>query len=181
MKTITIEIKKVKELTKAEKNLINKNRIKEFGKTAIINFSKDYEPDTFFFFVKDEGKIVAFVGLRPIKINYLGKQYKIGGICSLISIKKKRSYGRILIGALLSYLKKTGKSALGFTHQTKFCEKAGLGVEKDFVKRFIYKNPKTGEEIIDNDGDGIFYNGKDNFIKKVLSTKSKVYISVPHW
>ncbi len=181
MRKIIIEIKKVKELTQAEKSFINKNRLKEFGRGAIINFKKDYEPNTLFFFVRDGREVVAFVGLRPIRINYLGRCYRIRGICSLISVKKRKGYGRILIGALLSYLKKTGESALGFTHQTEFCQKAGLGVKKGFIKRFIYKNPKTGEEVVDTDGDGVFYNGRDNFIKRVLSTKSKVYIPVPHW
>jgi len=50
MRKVIIEIKKVKELTQAEKSFINKNRLKEFGRGAIINFKKDYEPNTLFFF-----------------------------------------------------------------------------------------------------------------------------------
>ena len=176
-----IEIKKVKNLSRAEKVFINQTRAEEFGSDEKKDFNKYYEPDTLFFFVKDNGETVAFGGLRPIKIIYLGVKYNILGICSTISIKKGKGYGRAFVEAMIDYFKKTGKSALGFTGKTKFFKKVGLGTKKDFIKRFVYRNPKTGEEVIDNDGDGIYYDGKDNFIKKVLSTKGVVYINVLHW
>jgi len=174
-------IKKNKNLTKSERKLINKNRIKDFGIKEKKDFNKDYEPDTLWFFVKDKRKTVALGGLRPINITYLSKRYKIWGICSIISIEKGKGYGRKLIKSMINYCRKTGKSALGFTEKTEFFKKVGLGTKKDFIKRFIYKNPETQEELIDNDGDGIYYSDQDNFIKKVLSTKSKVYIEVIHW
>lgn len=181
MQKITIEIIKNKNLSKAEKNLINKARVDDWGEKNRKDFKKDYEPDTEWIFVKDNNKIVSFGGLRPIKIKYMGKTYNIKGICSTISIIKEKAYGRIMIAGMISHLKKIGKTALGFTTKTWFFKKAGLGTKKDFVKRFIYINPKTKEKIYDNEGDGIFYNGKDNFIRKVLSTKSLVYINVLHW
>ena len=39
----------------------------------------------------------------------------------------------------------------------------------------------TKKEERDEEGDGIYIEGKDNFIKKVLSTKSPVHINIPHW
>jgi hypothetical protein len=119
--------------------------------------------------------------LRPISIVYLGVKYNIFGVCSILSIKKGKGYGRILISSMIKYAKKTGKTLLGFTLKAGFFKKAGLKIKKNFVKRFIYKNPKTGKEIIDDDGDGLYLNGKDNFIKKVLSNKSKVYIDILYW
>lgn len=178
MKVQTI---KNKNLTKSQKDFINRNRIKEFGKKEKKDFKKDYEPETSWFFVKKENKIVAFGGLRPIKIKYLGKTYNILGICSIISVKKRKGYGKILMSFMVDYSKKTGKTLLGFTEKTEFFRKAGLGTKKDFIKRFVYLNPKTGKIEIDNDGDGVYYNGKDNFIKEVLLTKSIVYIDVMHW
>jgi len=176
-----LEIKKNKNISNAEKALINKNRAKEFGKGEIKDFKKDYEPETLWFFVKEKGKVVALGGLRPITIKYLGKTYKIGGICSIISIVKGKGYGKILMSFMIDYSRKTGKTILGFTGKTEFFRKAYLGTKKDFIKRFIYKNPKTGEEIIDNDGDGIYYEGKDKIISKILSGKKPVYINVLHW
>ena len=104
-----IEIKKNKNLTKSEKDLINKNLVKEFGKKNVMNFKKDYEPDTEWIFIKDNGKTVSFCGLRSVKIEYLGKTYNIKGICSTISIVKGKGYGRMMVNAMINYLKKKGK------------------------------------------------------------------------
>ena len=178
---IKSEIKKNKILSESEKNLINNNRIKEFGKESIIDFKRDYEPNTEWFFVKENNKIVALGCLRPIIIDYLNKKHKIMGICSIISIEKGKGYGRKLIESMIDYLKKKGKTGLGFTNQTEFFKKAGLKTERDFIKRFVYKDSATKKETIDNEGDGIYYEGKEDFIKKVLSTQSMVFIEIIHW
>jgi hypothetical protein len=176
-----LQIIKNKNLSKAQKNLINNARVKEWGKDEKKYFSKDYELETLWFFVKDKNKIVAIGGLRPILFGYLGKEYSIGGICSIISIIKGKGYGKILISFMKSWSYENKKTILGFTTQTGFFEKAGLKTEKNFIGRFIYKNPLSGEEIIDNQGDGIYYEGKDKIISKILKTKKPVYISVLHW
>lgn len=181
MRFLSIEIVEDKNLSKEYIDLMNKWRKKEFGKDEVKNFKKDYFPSTKFFFVKVENEVVAFGGLRDISINYLGKTYKILGICNIVSIKKGSGYGKILISAIISFLKETGKTGLGFTKKTEFFKKTGLNTEKDFIKRFVYINPKTKEEIIDTDGDGIYYEGKDGFIKKVLSTNQVVQIPIIHW
>ena len=179
-KEIILKIIKNKNLPKEQKEMINNSRLKEWGE-GIINFNKDYEPDAKWFFIKKENKIVSFASLRPIKISYLGKRYNILGICSVISIERGKGYGKILISFIIKYFKENKKTGLGFTEKTEFFKKAGLETKKDFIKRFIYKNLKTGKEIIDNRGDGIYYNGKDNFIKTVLSNKNPVYININHW
>lgn len=79
-----------------------------------------------------------------------------------------------------SYSYESGKTILGFTTQTDFFKKAELKTEKDFIKRFIYKKP-NGEELTDNEGDGIYFEGKDRFVSKVLKTKQLVYIDIIHW
>ncbi len=181
MRIPTIEIIQDKDLPKNYTDLMNKWRKIEFGPDEIKHFKKDYFPSAKFFFVKDGKEIVAFGGLRDISISYLGKNHKILGICNIISIEKGKGYGQILISAMISYLKKTGKTGLGFTKKTAFFKKTLLNIRKDFIKRFVYRNPITKEEIVDNAGDGIYYDGKDGFIKKVLSTNSIVYIDIPHW
>ena len=175
-----IKIIKHKNLSRSYFNLINKTRVREWGDSERKN-KKDFEPDTKWFFVKDGRKVVSFGGLRPIKINYLGRKYNINGICSIISIEKGKGYGKVLVKAMINYLKKNGKTGLGFTLQTKFFEKTGLKAKKNFIQRFVYINPKTGKKTIDNEGDGIYYNGKDNFVSKVLKTKEIVYIPILHW
>jgi hypothetical protein len=178
---ISIKIVKNLNLTGVQKSLINKARVKEWGKDEKKNFSKDFEPGTEWFFVKDGVNVVSLGGLRPIKIEYSGKKYNIKGICSIISLVKGKGYGKNLIGRMIAHLKKNGKSGLGFTGKGVFFRKAGLEVKKNFIKRFVYRNPKTGKEIVDDDGDGIYFNGKDNLIRKVMSGKDNVYIEVLHW
>lgn len=178
---IIINIAKNKDLTESQKNTINKAREANWGESARKNFNKDYEPNTEWVFVYDDKKIVSFGGLRPIKINYLKKKYSIFGICSTISLVKGRAYGRIMTAGIIARLSKTGKSAIGFTEESGFFSKAGLKVEKDFIKRFVYINPKTKEKIYDSEGDGIYYEGKDKIISKILRTKSFVEIGVDFW
>lgn len=178
-----IDIVKNKNISKEIEGFINDLRQAQWPEDPRKDFEKSYEPDTRWLFLKDKNKILAIGGLRPIKINYLGKEYKIEGICSIISVEKGKGYGKIIMQKIINILKKENKTGLGFCgHKiTVFYEKAGLKTEKDFIKRFIYKNPKTGEEIMDNHGDGIYYEGKDKFVSKVLKSKNLVFISVLHW
>ena len=178
---ITIETKKVKELSSAEMNLMNKGRIINFGEETYKDWKKEYPLNSDVIFVKNNSRIAAFLVLRPIKINYLNQEYNILGICSVIALEQGRNYGRILVSAAISYCQSKNKTCLGFTNKTGFFKKAGFGTEVGFIKRFVYVNPKTKEKIVDEDGDGIFYNGKDNFIQKVLSTKSIIKIPILHW
>ena len=186
---IKVEIIKDKDLPRSYMDLMNKQRRKEAGPKEVKDFKKDYWPGATFFFVKDGKGIVAFGGLRDIKVNYLGKTYRILGICNIFSVKKGKGYGKILIHFMINYLKKKGKTGIGFCGKkvTKFYEKSGLKSKKSFTWRFAIKDPKTGKvKFDDEDCDGVYYNGKDNFIKKILSTKSIVYyclpdVKKPHW
>ena len=177
---VSLEIVENKNLATEQKIIINKARKKNFGKHNVKEFFKDYEPGTKWFFVKNGKQVVALGGIRPINVEHLGKYYKIGGICSIISLKKKKGYGRILMSFMVDYSIRTGKTILGFTGQTKFFRKADLGTEKDFIKRFVWIKP-DGEKSYDNKGDGIYYEGKDKFISRVLKTKSPVSIFVEFW
>ncbi len=175
-------IKSVNRLTRAEKILMNKIRVREGGKGIKKDFSKDYPAGTIFFFVKEKDKILSFGGLEPIKINYLGKDYNILGICNIFSVEKGKGYGGILIKEMIKYLKNKGKTGLGFTGATEFFKKTGLKTEKLFGKRFALKNPKTGELRFaekGEEGDGIYYEGKDKLISRMLKTKSLGYYWLP--
>jgi hypothetical protein len=178
--TLSVIKVKNKDLSKSQKEIINQARVSEWGKEYEKDFSKDYEPETIWFFVKNKGEVVALGGIRPIELNYLRKKYKIGGICSTISLIKGKGYGKILISFMKEYSYKTGKTILGFTTQTEFFKKVGLKIEKNFVKRFVYVKP-DGEEVFDDVGDGIYYEGRDKIISKILKTKKPVYIRVLHW
>jgi len=179
---MTIEIKKGKNLSKKDSDLMNYYRRKEYSSYKTEDFKKE-DPNSDFFFVKDSGKIVAFGMLKPVNVEYLGKKYNILGIGKGMAIEKGKGYGKIMMAARIKYLKKTGKTGLGFTLRKNlgFYEKSGLKTSKNFIKRFRYRNPITGKIVKDNVGDGIYYEGKDKLISKILSTKSIAYISVPFW
>lgn len=175
-----IDLARNRYLSEEEKTVINNARVANWGKVALKDFDEDYESDTLWVFVRDEGKIVSFGGMRPLEINYLGKCYNIFGLCSTISVVKGKGYGKVMAGGMLDYIKQSGKSALGFTTQTGFFAKAGLGTRKGLIKRFVWVK-ENGERILDNVGDGIFWDGKDDFLKKILESEDLVEIGVEHW
>jgi len=178
-----IVIKKVGDLTSEEKDMMNDSRVREFGESTVKDYDNDFPKKTIFFFVLDMGKIQSFGGLRPVEINYKGKKYKIMGLCSVISKEKNKGYGRELIKAMIRYLKKKKLTGLGFCGKriTPFYEKCGLESIQDFILRFHYKNPVSGLIEIDDDGDGIYSEGEDGFIQKVINSKDTVLIDIPHW
>lgn len=169
-----------KNLSPYQKSLINKARIKEWGRGEKKSFKKDFEPNTKWFFIKEKSKVVALGGLRPIELIYKNKSYNILGICSMIALEKGKGYGKILTQEMIKYSKKMGKTILGFTKKAKIFEKCGLKTKKDFIKRFVWMN-KNGEKVLDDDGDGIYYEGKDKFVSKVLKNKGMVEIPVEFW
>ncbi|MBS3083168.1 hypothetical protein J4423_00015 [Candidatus Pacearchaeota archaeon] len=181
-KNLSVEIIKNKDLTNKHKMIINHARVSHWGEAQRKDFSKDYEPNTLWFFIKNKGNVVSLGGIRPIKVRYLGKNLHIGGICSTISMEKRKGYGKIMISYMIDYSLKTGKTIIGFTGEKnlKIFEKTGLRVKKDFIRRFVWTKP-NGEPFYDNDGHGVYYEGKDRFITKLLKTKNYVYINVIHW
>ena len=178
--SIIVETKKGKELLPREIKLMINSRIKEYGRNT-IDFHKEWRNT--YLFVKENNKIVSFGMLKPVKIDYLGKTYSILGLANIIAVKKGKGYGRILIKSMIENLKKKGKTGLGFCDKkvTLFYNKSGLETKKGLIKRFKYKDKKTGEIIVDNDGDGLYYNGRDDLINKILSTKSTAYLNTFFW
>ena len=55
-----------------------------------------------------------------------------------------------------------------------------MKTKKDFIKRFVWIKP-DGERVYDHEGDGIYCEGKDKIISKILKTKKPVYIPILHW
>jgi hypothetical protein len=185
-----IEIKKGKDLPEEIFRFIRKARFTEYGEHN-TKFQKRDQDKTVFFFAKEDDMIVAMGALYPIKVNFNEKTYHIFGIGGILSIVKKKGYGKVIIKEIIKYLKKTRKTGLGFCGRKNkiFYEKVGLKYENLLGKRFALKNPKTGKikfEAPDDVGDGIYYEGKDKFITQVLKTKSVGYywlprIGDPHW
>ncbi len=179
---IEIDIKRVEKLSKKEINFMNKSRLKEYGKDSKVDFKKE-DKKAIFFFVKDNGKIVAFGMLKPVRVQFGNKKYNILGMGRGLAVEKGKEYGRILQTARIYYLKKTRKTSLAFTgkQNLKFFEKTGFKIAKNIIGKIRYKNPKTGKIVKDDDGHGIYYEGKDKFITKLIKSKLIAYINVPFW
>ncbi|MBU3923460.1 MAG: GNAT family N-acetyltransferase [Nanoarchaeota archaeon] len=180
-------IKKGKELSKTEIKLMVDSRLKEYGEN-----DKDFESgenQSVFFFVKDSGKVVSFGMLKPVKITYLGKVYNILGIGNIMSVVNGKGYGKILIGEMIEYLKKKGKTGLGFSGESNelFYEKAGLKVRKKFSQRFALRNPWNGKLLFDDENcAAIYHEGDDRLISKMLKGKGVGTYWIagmrdPHW
>ncbi|MEK6873496.1 MAG: hypothetical protein AABW91_01515 [Nanoarchaeota archaeon] len=180
--SIKIEKIRVKKIPKKYVDLMNKERKRKYGSKKPMDFKKE-DKNGVFFFVKNNKKIMAFGMLKPVKVEYLGKQYNILGMGRGMAIKKGVGYGRILNNARIKYASEKGKSVLAFTDRKNigFFKKVGFKISKDLIKRFRYKNPETGKIIYDPDGDGVYLEGKDKLISKMLKTKEIAYIEIPFW
>jgi hypothetical protein len=184
---IQIISKKVEKLSKKEINFMNDCRIKEYGKGSSVDFKKEDSKGELIF-VKDNNKIVAFGMLKPVILKFLNKKYTILAMGRGMSVIKGKEYGRILQAVRIYYIKKAGKTSIAFTDKKniKFYEKAGFKIVKNFTERFRYKDPITGEIVKDDEdgeepGDGVFYEGKDKLITKMLSNKSPAYVDGQTW
>ncbi|MBU2562567.1 MAG: GNAT family N-acetyltransferase [Nanoarchaeota archaeon] len=186
MRNLVIEIKKGKELPKSFINEWNRIMYKTFKSKPLSNFEKNI-----FFILKKGKKIVALGELFPLTINYLSKNYNIFGIGGITALVRKKGYGKSLIQGMIDYLRKRGKTGLGFCSKknTLFYKKAGLKTKKELGKRFYCHKIKDEKNLSkrfhcpksEGSGDGIYHEGKDNFLKKVLSTKSNICLNKPLW
>lgn len=175
---IKIEIIKGKKLSSSFKNKCKKIMLETFEDKKFAFYN---DP---FFILKDKGKIVSIGRFRLIKINFLKKNYSVLGIADIVSIIKKKGYGRIVMKHMLQYLKKSKKTGIGFCERknSRFYKKCGFKIKKDYVDHFIPIDSKGNKVLEHGDDDVLYFNGKDNFMKKVLANKKqKVLIPTFHW
>jgi hypothetical protein len=173
-----IEIKRGSELTKSFKKIYINALKKEFN----CGPEEDYSKDTFFI-VKDKNKFVSFGVLTPVSINYKGTKYNILGITEMISIVKKKGYGKAMVNAMKDYLTKKRKTGVGFCGHgvSSFYDKAGLKTKEKLARRFFYDYGGEKKNFRKRDLDVVYWEGKDKFITKVLKTKSLVNLPYEHW
>ena len=177
------EIRTIKSLSELEIKLMNFWMEKEFGKKYIRKFKEQYSsPEARCFFIKDDDEIIAFGTINSVAAEYLGEKYNFLGMENILTIRRGEGYGRIIMKVITEYLKKTGKTGLGFCEKknTPFYEKVGLETKEDFMRRFRYKDSKTGKVSSEINGDGVFYAG-DDFIEKIFETKELVYLNTELW
>jgi len=178
-----VEIRNISSLSESEMKLMNVWMLKEFGKKYVRKFKEYYPRNAKCFFIRKGEDIVAFGVINPVEAEYLGKKYYLFGMGDLVTIRRGEGYGRIIMGEIIKYLRKSGKTGLGFCARknTPFYEKVGLETRENLMKRFRYRDPKTEGLSPRENGDGVFYNGKDNLVNKILKGKSQVYLNTELW
>ena len=179
--SISIEAKKTPEISKKEMRFMNLWREIEFGTQSVKDFKEDY-PDSVFFFVKSENKILAFGTLVPLKISYLGREYNLMRVCNIISVEKGKGFGRMLVYEMERYMEANEKTGLGFCPKNvlDFYLECGFSTREGFSGNFRYENPLTGE-LKDCGGEAFFFEGSDGFIRKAVSFGGTIYLDSPFW
>lgn len=171
-----LEIKKGEKVSKKFIEIFDKAKQKNFGDKKLRDFSKYYK-DTFFI-LKYKDKVVSFCQIKKIKINYNKKNYNILGIANVISLEKKKGYGKQLIGEVIKFTRKKDKTLLGFCKRKNkdFYKKIGIKINKKLCYQFLY-NGKTNKY----EDYAIYFEGKDKFISKILKSKKIIKLSIPFW
>ncbi len=118
-----------------------------------------------------------------MEIFFNKKNYKIFWIGNIISIKKRKGYGKYLVKCMKNFLKTKETTGLGFCKNeiTGFYKSAGLDVIKDLARRFRYIDSKGKQEELKEDDDGIYFEGKGTFIKEISKKKSEEIILLPFY
>ena len=142
---------------------------------------KRFSGDTFFILRDSKNNVLSLGRLRPVKIIFSGKKYGVQGIADIVSVVKKKGYGKVLMQAILQHLSKNKQTGIGFCKQKNrlFYKKSGFTVKKNLLNRFVY-DEENKQKI---DDDIVFYiDGKNGFMKNMLKhPKEKAMIPVPHW
>jgi hypothetical protein len=159
---------------------ISESFIRKWNKVMKITFDED-EPLKFknrngfsediFFIVKDQEKIVSVGRLIKVRLFLGSKRYDLMGIADVVSLIKRKGYGKILMNSILEYLKKNKKSGIGFCERKNdiFYQKSGFNIKKNLARKFIYLDP-SGKKIEDKDSkDLIYFEGKDKFVNNLLA------------
>jgi len=150
---------------------------------------KEKFADDIFFILRNSKKEIVSVGrLKPVKLKFMKNDYHVLGIADVVSVVRKKGYGKRLMKEIKKYLKQKKKTGIGFCFRKNsgFYRKCGFGIARNQVARFVYKNKKKktyGDiDINKADVDVIYFNGKDFFADKFLKNKKQdVKIYIPHW
>ena len=174
--------KKTRNLTKKEIEFMNLARMNEYGTGSEVDFKKE-DKNGEFIFVKDGNKIMAFGMMKPVKVKLGNKRYTIMGLGRDLSLEKRKGWGRKFNSGRISKLKALGKTGVAFTGRKNidFFKKVGYNIEKNGIKKFRYLNPETKKLVKDDDGDMVYYEGKDRFITKLLNSKDYAITDTDFW
>jgi hypothetical protein len=180
--SITTQIVLGKELSREDLIKINEHRKIEFHSDTNINPNPDNDDwEKPYFLVRNgSGKLVSFGRLHYLKVMFRGKLYPILGIASILSIEKRKGFGKIVIEEMEKFIRKRKMTAIGFcdNEDVAFYEKCGLGILKNSIDRFIFSKGSKSEKP----GDVIYFKGSDKLIERALKySDEKIITFRPEW
>jgi len=179
-----LAIKKGKQLGKKETEQIFSIWKKEFDSPK--EKQEKFADDVFFILRNSKKEILSAGRLRPVKVKFLGRIYEIMGIADIVSVVKKKGYGKKIMKAIKDYLKTRKKTGIGFCFRKNsgFYQKCGFGIARSQVARFVYGNKKKkkyGDKDLHKTDVDVIYFGKE-FTEEFLNNKDNdVKIYIKHW
>ena len=177
-----VQIKPGRKLTKKELNLINSHRQKEFGQVALIEPSPTNEDwDKKYFLVKNlRGQLLAFGRFHDVEVVFMDQTYQVLGLASVVSLVRKKGFGKKLVKKMYQWARKNKKTVIGFCDPrvAGFYHKCGLETELRGSNRLlrgigIYKMTSYRP-----DNDLIYTIGPDGFDKKIQASPKEIIFAL---
>jgi len=148
--------------------------------TLEIGTKKQYERNIFFILSKDKD-ILSVARLRQTTITFMGKKYDVLGIGDMVSVIKKKGYGKRVMGAIRKYAQSRKELCFGYCRRinSPFYQKSGFKIIKNIVRRFSYINSdgKVVKNSLDND---LIVHPKDKKFMAMLLKNPKEKVLLEH-
>ncbi|NTU46109.1 GNAT family N-acetyltransferase [Candidatus Roizmanbacteria bacterium] len=179
--TLKTEIILGKDLTKGYIEMMNSQRVKEYGENT-KDFKKNEQGSTFFFLKEMDG-VKAFGMLKPVTLCYDDKPYQIMGIANVIAIEKSKGFGSLLMEQITKYIEENNMVVVGNTYvdNFEFYKKCGYRFVPGLLPRFVYKKENGEEARTETQNYEMFIFDPQNMLKNVIEGTKSVVIKVPFW
>ncbi len=170
-----------KDLSEGYIDMMNSQRIKEYGENT--KDFKNNEQESTFFFLKEGNYTKAFGMLKPITLYYDDKPYQIMGIANVIAIEKSKRFGSSLMRQITKYLEENNLAGVGNTYKDnfEFYKKCGYRFVPSLLGRFVHiKN--DGEEVrTETQNYDMFVYDPQDMLKVVVEGDNSIVIKIPFW
>lgn len=179
--TFITEVILGKELSEQYIEMMNNQRIKEYGENT--KDFKNNEQESSFFFLKEQEEVKAFGMLKPVTLHTDGKSYPIMGIANVIAIEKSKGYGSAIMEQITTYLEQNKLVGIGNTHRDNFdfYKKCGYRFVPGLLGQFTYIKADGVEEKTETQDYDMFVYDPQNVLADMCDGESSVVIKVPFW
>lgn len=170
-----LTVKKGRELNQEEWGVINRLRRVEFGAVEDLTPDESEEEENWLFLKATTGEVLAIGRLSELRVRFEDKEEELLFFSTVIASKKGKGYGRRMMEAIKERGQREGRTVIGFceTDLLPFYEAVGFEIVKAKDNRFVYIDAAGKELKKIVPGEVIYSPGRDGFMERVLSSKSK--------